>query len=86
MKFFSIFQKYTYKVLLNSMNKVIDVKKLIEFSILRMEASLLVENELNVFASISSESSLSLKDTRFSDYEVYRHYSKEFDLFILIHE
>lgn len=57
---------------------MIDVKKLIEFSILRMDVSLKVENELNVFASILNENSSAMKDNRFTDYEVYRHYSKEY--------
>ena len=56
---------------------MVDVKKLIDFSLLRLNTSISVENELSVFSSISSPES-SLKDTRFSDFSVYRHYLKEY--------
>lgn len=61
----------------NSNNLIIiftvDVKKLIEFSLLRLEAKVSIENEREVHASLSQSEQ---RDPRFSDFSVYRHYMK----------
>ena len=69
-----------FKVLLIIISICIDVKKLIEFSLLRMEASIGIVNDLDVCAMISDTNSSELKDNRFTSFSVYRQYNQKYQL------
>lgn len=49
------------------------MKKLIEFSLLRLKATVSIESEIEVYASLSESEQ---RDPRFTDFSVYRHYLK----------
>lgn len=53
------------------------MKKLIEFSLLRMEATISIPTELQVFATLSDTIVSENKDLRFTDFSVYRDYKNE---------